>query len=231
MAVEKTRVQITNSSTSEQTVTEQDGEITAFEVTGLTPSTTYTAEASVMVNGGWLAYTQLYTFTTLTNYSATSHPVSYDTTDYAWAAVPSSNPISNGYAGYTSSTWARFNLVTGANAETYIYYNFDLNIPTNAVINSVVCRVKCFSSTVTSSRVKKRTVQLYSGSTAKGATLNMEGSSTNPLVFDGDNVGNWTATELNSARLKLYSQRGTSNTTTVYYFGFYGATLEVNYSA
>lgn len=229
MAVQKTRILLTNLSTSQETIEEQPSAVTAFDVTGLTPSTNYTVKASLMVNDEWTPYTEAYPFTTKTRVNVSSHPVSYDTTDYAWDNVPSANPISNGYKNYNTTGYARFNWVKGAGAETYIYYNFDLNIPSNAVILSVVCHAKCFSSTVTSTNVEKRTVQLYSGSTAKGNPKNIQGSSTNPLVFEGSDIGTWTADELNNAKIKVYAKRNTNNTTTVYYFGFYGATLEVEY--
>ena len=43
-------------------------------------------------------------------------------------------------------------------------------------------------------------------------------------------TGSWTRNELQNARIRLYGVRGTSNTTSTYYFRFYGATFTVNYS-
>jgi len=42
--------------------------------------------------------------------------------------------------------------------------------------------------------------------------------------------GTWTAAQLNNAKIRLYALRGSSNTTTNYYYRFYGATLSVEYT-
>ena len=44
------------------------------------------------------------------------------------------------------------------------------------------------------------------------------------------NPGTWTATQLNNAKVRLYAKRGSSNTTTNYYYRFYGCTITVEYT-
>jgi hypothetical protein len=229
MAVQKTRILLTNLSTSQETIEEQPSAITAFDVTGLTPSTNYTVKASLMVNDEWTPYTEAYPFTTKTRVNVSSHPVSYDTTDYAWDYVSSTHTIDRGYTDYDSTTYARIYWVKGDEAETYMYFNFNLNIPSNAVIQSVVCHAKSATSTGVSTNVAQRTLQLYSGSTAKGTTKNMTTSSDNIIEFSGSNIGSWTADELNNAKIKVFIKRGSANVENGYYVNFYGATLEVEY--
>ena len=151
--------------------------------------------------------------------------VSYDTTNYAWA---SSSNMSNGYAGSTSSNYATINFVTGANAESYVYWNFGslADIPENATDITVSCMCRCLISSTSSSRISSRTARLYSGTTAKGTAANVPNSSTAFAVT----AGSWTRAELLNARLRIYAKRGTSNTTTNYYFRFYGATITVTYN-
>jgi hypothetical protein len=43
-------------------------------------------------------------------------------------------------------------------------------------------------------------------------------------------AGTWTRAQLQNARLRLYAVRGSQNTSSTYYFNFYGATLTVNYT-
>lgn len=151
--------------------------------------------------------------------------VSYDNTDYAWA---SSSNMSNGYAGSTSSNYATINFVTGANAVSYVYWNFGslADIPENATDISVSCMCRCLISSTSSTRIATRTAQLFSGTTAKGTAANVPNSSTAFAV----SAGSWTRAELLNARLRTYAKRGSSSTTNDYYFRFYGATITVTYN-
>lgn len=153
--------------------------------------------------------------------SAIANPSSYDSGYQAY----SFSDLTNGCADASSTTYATVNLTRGYNAQTFIFYNFNVNIPAGATINSVACAVKCrqFNGTYTSSR----SAQLFSGSTAKGDATTLPSNAT---PFNIANCGSWTASELSSVKLRLFAQRsGTSNTNTCY-FRFYGATLTVNYT-
>ena len=149
---------------------------------------------------------------------------SHDATDYAYASVSN---ITRAYSASTSTNYARINLTTGAQAVTYIYFQFgDLSsIPANATIESVVCEVKCRINQTSSSRIATRQAQMFSGTTAKGDPYTVA-NVTDPFTIT---PGTWTRAELQNARIRLYAQRGTSNATTNYYFDFYGATLTVTY--
>lgn len=161
--------------------------------------------------------------------SKTLYPSGYDSTNYSYASVNSSYPLSNPVGKASSNTsYCQVNLKTGSGAETYVFYKFDCSaIPTDATINSVSCSAKGYISQTNSNRINTRQMQLYYGtSTAKGSayTLSTSTSATNLTA------GTWTRAELNDIRIRLYAKRGSSNTTTTYYLRFYGATLTINYT-
>ena len=153
----------------------------------------------------------------------TAHPTGV-ASDHAYASVSNTT---NGYAESSNTTYATINLTTGSGATTYIYFTFDFSgIPNGATINSVSCSAKAYINTTNSSRITTRQIQLYSGTTAKGSASTIS-NSTSAFTMTS---GTWTRDELQNARIRLYGVRGTSNTTSTYYFRFYGATFTVNYS-
>ena len=154
-------------------------------------------------------------------------PSSFDSTNSSYASVNTSYPIANGYSDNTSTTYAQFNLNTGTNAETFVYYNFDTSsIPNGATINSVSCSAKGYISTTNSSRITTRQMQLCTGTTTKGSAYTLTTSATSTNLT----AGTWTLSELRNAKIRLYVQRGSSNTTSSYNVRFYGASLIVSYS-
>ena len=152
-----------------------------------------------------------------------AHPTNV-ANDHAYASISSTT---SGYTDASSTSYATINLTTGSGATTYIYFTFDFSdIPAGATIDSVSCSAKAYINTTNSSRITTRQIQLYSGTTAKGSASTISNSTT---AFDMT-AGTWTRSELQNARIRLYGVRGTSNTTSTYYFRFYGATFTVNYS-
>lgn len=161
-------------------------------------------------------------------YTATFEPSGFDSVNSVYNTVSSSYPISNGYAGSSSTTYAQFTAVNGSQAETYIYYTFDLSsIPANATIKSVSVQAKTYISSTSSSYVSVRQVQMCSGTTPKGSATNM--TNTSGGTTDTLSVGEWTRAELQNAKLRLYVKRGTSQTSTARNIRLYGATLTVEY--
>lgn len=153
----------------------------------------------------------------------TAHPTNV-ADDYAYASI---SGTTRGYTDASSTTYATINLTTGSGATTYIYFTFDFSdIPAGATIDSVSCSAKAYINTTNSSRITTRQIQLYSGTTAKGSASTISNSTTAFTMT----AGSWTRNELQNARIRLYGVRGTSNTTSGYYFRFYGATFTVNYS-
>jgi hypothetical protein len=156
--------------------------------------------------------------------SVIRYPTSYVSDDYSYASATN---ITNAYAGSSNTTYAQINLTTGSGAETYIYYTFDVpNIPDNAVICEVACTVKAMISNQQTTRISSRTVQLYSGTVAKGSSIDLTNKPDTLLSLSS---GDWTKDELSNIRLKLYAKRGSSATSTSYYIRFNGATLTIKY--
>lgn len=153
--------------------------------------------------------------------NADSAPVSYDPDYQAYSAIDLNSALTD----VTSANYASLHLTRGANAETYIYYNFGLNIPAGAQIVSVTARARSLVNTTLSSSIKVRTVQLYSGATPKGTATNLNSTFTTQTL----NAGTWTAAELNDAKIRWYVQRNTSNVNTDYYMWISGADIHVEY--
>lgn len=154
----------------------------------------------------------------------TGNIVNRDTSDYSYSTISSST---NAYNGSSNTTYATINLKTGSGATTYTYWLFDTSsIPEGSTINSVTCTAKCYINSTRSSYITTRQIQMFTGTTAKGSATTVANSTTVLNL----NSGTWTLDELRDARVRVYAVRGTSNTSTTYYFRFYGATLNVNYT-
>lgn len=133
------------------------------------------------------------------------------------------NPIGH---DSTYTNYAQINLTQGSGADTYAIYSFDLSsIPSTATIKSVSCSVKLLINNTTATYIATRQVQLYCGVTAKGSPYTVANST---AAFNLT-CGTWTREELENCYIRMYAKRGTNNTTTNYYFRFYGATLNIEY--
>ena len=106
---------------------------------------------------------------------------------------------------------------SGSSTTGVVEYSFDLSgIPSNATIESVECRVKSHEENASRSTM---TLQLYSGSTAKGSQTVVSGTSNTIYTLT---TGLWTRSELDD--LVLHTEYG-------YYGGLVaGATLTITYS-
>lgn len=154
------------------------------------------------------------------------YPSGYDTSKSSFSGQPISPE--NAYTSYEDTTYARYNLITGANANTYVYFTFDLSsIPINATIKSVNCIAKAFVTEGNTSRIAVKQLQMYCGDTAKGTASDIA-YSTNSYELD---TGSWTREELDSLYLKLYAKRGTQRVTTSYQLCFVGANLVIEYES
>jgi len=135
-------------------------------------------------------------------------------------------PVSNGYTGSDSTTYARFTLSSGATG--YLYYMFDTSdIPSGATIDSISCSVRARVSST--SRVTSTNAQLYSGTTAKGSSSTFAStSSTNTFSLT---TGTWTRSELNDLRLRIGAtgSSGSGGSSSRYIY-FHGATVTIVYS-
>ena len=153
-------------------------------------------------------------------------PSGYDSANSSYSSVSSSYPISNGYAGSDSTSYAYITCRTGSRAESHISYTFEVDIPSGATVTSVTCQAK--SRVSSTSYIATAVMQLYAGSTAKGSSTSYR--STTASVREIDGGSSWTVAEAESIELRLTATRGTSNTSRAAYIRFYGADLTIEYS-
>lgn len=106
---------------------------------------------------------------------------------------------------------------SGSSTTGVVEYSFDLSgVPSSATVESVECRVKSHEENASRSTM---TLQLYSGSTAKGSQTTVSGTSNTIYTLT---TGSWTRAELDD--LVLHTEYG-------YYGGLVaGATLTITYS-
>lgn len=131
-------------------------------------------------------------------------------------------PPSNGVnsSGNTSS-YAIFS-GTSNSSSGYVYYNFDiLDIPSDAVINSVSCVAR---GRVSNASRCYAAFQLMAGSTAKGSAAGFNTTTVSACTLT---TGSWTASELENVRLRITVRRAANQAGSAY---FYGSTLTVNFS-
>lgn len=153
-------------------------------------------------------------------------PISYDSENSTYDSEHEGTPTS-GLTAHTDSNRICAYVTQTAYAEAKLIYNFDCSsIPRNAIISSVTCiaNAACYSS---GQYFDTKTLQLYSGSTAKGSAVTITGNG-NTSTSHNINGGSWTRAELDNAKIVLYIKRG--NNTTQASFSFWGATLSVTYS-
>lgn len=156
----------------------------------------------------------------------TGVPTSYDSANSTYDGIYSGS-TSDGLTSHTDSNRICVYANTAANSVSKLTYNFDCSsIPQDAVITSVTCiaSAACYSS---GQYFSTRTLQLYSGSTAKGTATTITGSG-GTRTEHNISGGSWTRAELDNAKIVVYIQRG-SNTTQAS-FSFWGATLTVAYT-
>ena len=161
--------------------------------------------------------------------TTSSNIESHDTSDYSYYAL--TNPT-HGHADSTSTDYASMNLTRGQSAQSYMYWEFNLPaIPTNATINSITCNYKARVSSSSTNYIAQATIQLYSGTTAKGSSKSIRTTSTEASSLSSTQIGTWTPAEINAGmRLRTWAQRGGSRTTSNYYIYFYGADIEIEYT-
>lgn len=153
-------------------------------------------------------------------------PSSYDSANSDYASTYTGS-YTDGLAAYNDSDRFCVYVDQTAYAEAKLTYNFDCTaIPQNATITSVTCKAgaACYSN---GQYFDTKTVQLYSGSTAKGTATTITGNGGTNTEHN-INGGSWTRAELDNAKIVIRVVRG--NDTTQASFSFWGATLSVAYS-
>ena len=156
----------------------------------------------------------------------TGVPVSYDATESTYDSIYTGS-TNSGLSDHNSNDRICCYVEQTAYAEAKLTYNFDCSsIPQAATITSVSCiaAASCYSN---GQYFDTKTIQLYSGSVAKGTAVENTGNGSTKTNHN-INGGTWTRQELNDAKIVLYIKRG--NNTTQASFSFWGATLTVNYT-
>lgn len=145
----------------------------------------------------------------------TFYPGAYkaDSNDY-YGMKNATNPVGKGSANTTYASFENRPYQSGI-----VYWPFDTSIiPAEATIDSVACMAKgsCNSST-------KGSMQLYSGTVAKGSATSTK---TSAAVYNLS-CGTWTRAELDNIRL-LTKITNANSVRSIFYF--YGADLTVTYT-
>lgn len=145
----------------------------------------------------------------------TFYPGAYkaDSNDY-YGMKNATNPVGKGSANTTYASFENRPYQSGI-----VYWPFDTSIiPAEATIDSVACMAKgsCNSST-------KGSMQLYSGTVAKGSATSTK---TSAAVYNLS-CGTWTRAELDNIRLLTKITNKNSGSSIFY---FYGADLTVAYT-
>lgn len=161
-----------------------------------------------------------------TQYTVSLKPYAYDTEHHSYYGLGN---IANAYTNYTSTSYATINFTRGNNAETYIYFLFNIpSIPQDATIDSIELKAKAYVNTAVGSRLGKRVLRVCRGTEPIGAeTSNM---TTSEKVYDLDIGEGWTPENIGDLTLKVNVFRGTQSTSNSYYCYFFGATLTITYT-
>lgn len=139
--------------------------------------------------------------------------------DYTSHSVSNASNASAAIGKSASAGKSTSNIYSSGSGTTgVVEYTFDLSgVPSNATISSVECQVKAHEENASRSEF---TLQLYSGSTAKGSETTVNGTSNTIYNLT---TGSWSRAELDS--LVLHTEYG-------YYGGLVaGATLIIEYTA
>lgn len=157
-------------------------------------------------------------------YTITRNPSSYDGDNLAYASF--TNPT-RAYTDENSTNYCQIGLVTGADAETYVYFKFDTSaIPVGATIDEVSCTAKTYISNSSNANIPIREWQLFAGTTPKGNSVTFP-SAASALSVSG---ASWTRNEVSDIRIRMYAKRGTNNVNNNFFIRFYGATLTIKYT-
>lgn len=160
--------------------------------------------------------------------TSTFIPSSFDSVNSTYDSIYEGT-AENGLTAHTDSNRFCVYSNTGANAESYLYYNFDCsNIPANAIITSVTC-IASAAVYQASTYFTTYDLQLCSGTTAKGTATTITGSGGTSATHNINGGSSWTRAELNNIKIRERVIRGTSSTTSQASFSFWGATLTVSY--
>ncbi len=159
----------------------------------------------------------------------TTIPSSFDNVNSSYSSVYSSLEPSNGLTAADSNTRTCVYSNTTAYSTSVLWYNFDCSgVPEGATITSVSCRASaaCYNN---GSYFTTRNLQLFVGTTvAKGNPVTITGNGGTAAQHTLDCGSNWTRSDLDNLKIRIYVQRGSQ--TSAASFSFWGATLTIDYT-
>ena len=154
-------------------------------------------------------------------------PNELDSTNSSYKSISSSYPITNAYTNSSSTSYAEISCRTGFLAATHVSLKFSIeNIPTQATIDSIVCKAKL--SVSSTARLYTAHVQLYKGTTAMGSSVSAR--DTAATVYTISNPGTWTIDDLKDLEIRYTARRGIRETSDVANLYFYGADVTITYT-
>ena len=131
-------------------------------------------------------------------------PNELDSTNSSYKSISSSYPITNAYTNSSSTSYAEISCRTGFLAATHVSLKFSIeNIPTQATIDSIVCKAKL--SVSSTARLYTAHVQLYKGTTAMGSSVSAR--DTAATVYTISNPGTWTIDDLKDLEIRFDKQK------------------------
>ena len=154
-------------------------------------------------------------------------PNELDSANSSYGSINSSYPITNAYTNSSSTSYAEISCRTGFLAATHVSLKFPIeNIPTQATIDSIVCKAKV--SVSSTARLYTAHVQLYKGTTAMGSSVSAR--DTAATVYTISNPGTWTIDDLKDLEIRYTARRGIRETSDVANLYFYGADVTITYT-
>ena len=154
-------------------------------------------------------------------------PNELDSANSSYGSINSSYPITNAYTNSSSTSYAEISCRTGFLAATHVSLKFSIeNIPTQATIDSIVCKAKL--SVSSTARLYTAHVQLYKGTTAMGSSVSAR--DTAATVYTISNPGTWTIDDLKDLEIRYTARRGIRETSDVANLYFYGADVTITYT-
>ncbi|MGN1410280.1 MAG: hypothetical protein ACI4XJ_08895 [Eubacteriales bacterium] len=128
----------------------------------------------------------------------------------------------------TSEVYAQFAMNTGGAAQTSAFYSVEkIEIPDNAVINSVSCTAKVQTSNSSIVVAGNNYLQIYSGSTLKARSDVWGTKNATTITVSSPE---WTLDEINELKIAIFGSRGYLQTSSSQWMRFYGATVTIEYT-
>ena len=165
-------------------------------------------------------------------YTKTFYPTAFEVidSDGNQVDVTNINNCINEEGNPEENSYARFYDVTGAYAETFGWWSFDLSeIPPSAIINNISGRAKVYCPGGTAQiNTKNLQVRCNNRTITKGITELIVSTS----IFDVnmDSANTWTGQNLQDLEYLIYVQRTNNYTTSNYSTRVYGAEITVTWS-